>query len=78
MIEEKITVEVHVQCRMRYITHIEMTPQEFAEWDEKLNSSGRSGREAEEKLADTYIDWHDDWQDTTNIEVLEFAPVETE
>jgi len=73
---EKITVEVEVECKMRYITRIDLTPQEFAEWDKKLDGFGRSHRDAAEKLADTYIDWRDDWQDTTDIEVLSFAPVE--
>lgn len=74
--EEKITVELEVTCRMRYITRLDLTKEQFEKISADISGFGVAAREAGEKLAETYIDWRDDWADTDNIEVEVFDVVD--
>lgn len=73
---EKITVEMEVYCRMRYITRIDLTKEQFEQISADISGFGVAAREAGEKLADKYIDWRDDWVDTDEIQVETFDIVE--
>ena len=74
--EEKITVEMEITCRMRYITRLDLTKDQFEKISADISGFGVEAREAGEKLADTYIDWREDWVDTDNIEVEVFDIVD--
>ena len=66
--EEKITVELEVTCRMRYITRLDLTKEQFDKISADISGFSVEALEAAEKLADTFIDWRDDWVDTDSIE----------